>query len=59
MQTGKWMSFSDSTHFSDKISYKTLFISKYGLKDINFARLKYSQEFSAKQKTVGLKQGRT
>jgi hypothetical protein len=59
MQTVEWMSYSGSSHFSDKLSYKILFISNYGLKDINFARFKYSQEFSAKQKTAGLKLGRT
>jgi hypothetical protein len=38
MQTVAWMAFSDSTHFSDKISYKILFISIYQSKDMNFAR---------------------
>jgi hypothetical protein len=28
------MSDSDSTHFSDKFSYKILFISSFGLKDM-------------------------
>jgi hypothetical protein len=44
MQTGIWMSYSDCTHFSDKLSYKILFISSYGLEVINFARLTYLQE---------------
>jgi hypothetical protein len=51
MQTVVWMAYSDSSHFSDKISYKILFISSYGLKDMNFARCKYLQEFQkTKQK---------
>jgi hypothetical protein len=38
-------------HFSDKLSYKILFISSYGLKDTNFARFKHLQEFQkTKQK---------
>jgi hypothetical protein len=28
----------NSMHFSDKLSYKILFITSYGLKDINFVR---------------------
>jgi hypothetical protein len=44
MQTSIWMSYSDSTHFSDKLSYKILFISSYGSKDMNYARFKYLQE---------------
>jgi hypothetical protein len=59
MQTVEWMSYSGSSHFSDKISYKIHFIPRYGLKDMDFARFKYSQEFSAKQKNAGLKLGRT
>jgi hypothetical protein len=35
MQTVVWMAYSDSTHFSNKLSYKTLFISNYGLGDMN------------------------
>jgi hypothetical protein len=46
MQTSIWMAYSDSMHFSDKFSYKILFILSYGLKDINLARFKYLQEFS-------------
>jgi hypothetical protein len=45
MQTDIWMTFSNSMHFSDKLLYKILFISSYGLKDMNFARCKYLQEF--------------
>jgi hypothetical protein len=50
MQTRAWMSYSDSTHFSDKFSYKILFISNYHLKVINFASLTYLQEFFRKQR---------
>jgi hypothetical protein len=39
MQTDIWMAFSDSTHFSEQLSYKILFISSYSLKDKNFASL--------------------
>jgi hypothetical protein len=45
MQTVVWMTYSNSTHFSDKNSYKILLILSYGLKDINFARLTHLQEF--------------
>jgi hypothetical protein len=45
MQTSIWMAYSDSTHFSDKISYKILFISSYGSKDMNLPRFAYLQEF--------------
>jgi hypothetical protein len=34
MQTGISMAYSDSTHFSKKLSYKILLILNYGLKDI-------------------------
>jgi hypothetical protein len=44
MQTGKWISYSDSTHFSDKFSYKILFILSYGSKDINFAIFNHFQK---------------
>jgi hypothetical protein len=47
------MAFSDSTHFSDKFSYKTLFISNYGLEDTNFARYKHLQEFSENRNFAG------
>jgi hypothetical protein len=45
MQTVAWMAFSDSTYFSDKLSYKILFISSYELKDMDLARFKYFLEF--------------
>jgi hypothetical protein len=48
------MIFSDSSHFSDKNSYKILFISSYGLKDMNYARFKYLQEFSEIKTETGL-----
>jgi hypothetical protein len=44
------MAYSNSMHFSDKLSYKILFISSYGLKDTNFARWKYLQEFQKKNR---------
>jgi hypothetical protein len=50
MQTVAWMAFSDSTHFSDEISYKILFIPSYGLKDMNFARLEQILPFFRKRK---------
>jgi hypothetical protein len=45
MQTDVWMTYSDSMHFSDKILYKILFISNYGLEDMNYAKSKHLQEF--------------
>jgi hypothetical protein len=50
MQTGIWMSYSDSMHFSNKLSYKILCISSYGLKDTNYTRFAYLQEFLEKHK---------
>jgi hypothetical protein len=44
------MSYVDSTHLSNKIPYETLFISNYGLKDMNYARFKDLQEFLEKLK---------
>jgi hypothetical protein len=44
------MADSDSTHFSDKLSYKILFISSYGLKDMNLAKFKHLQQFFRKQR---------
>jgi hypothetical protein len=49
------MEYLDSTHFSDKISYKILFISSYGSKDMNLPRFAYLQEF---QKTEEKKTAR-
>jgi hypothetical protein len=53
MQTVAWMSYLDSTHFSEQLSYKILFIPSYGLKDMNFARYKHLQEFSENRYFVG------
>jgi hypothetical protein len=43
------MAYSNSMHFSDKLSYKTLFIPSYGLEDMNLARFKYLQQLFRKQ----------
>jgi hypothetical protein len=51
MQTGKWMLYSDSSHFSDKLSYKILFILSYGLKAMNLARFAQILELFVKQRT--------
>jgi hypothetical protein len=40
------MAYSDSTQFSDKLSYKIFFILSYGLKDMNLTRFAYLQGFS-------------
>jgi hypothetical protein len=45
------MAYSDSTHFSEQLSYKTLFISSYQTKDMNFARYTHLQQFSETPKT--------
>jgi hypothetical protein len=45
MQTGLWMAYSDSMHFSNPKTYKILFISTYSLKVMNLARFKHLQEF--------------
>jgi hypothetical protein len=50
MQTGICMAYSDSSHFSDSKTYKTLFISSYQSKDMNFARLEQILQFLAKQR---------
>jgi hypothetical protein len=47
------MEYLDSTHFSDKISYKILFISSYGSKDMNLAKFKYLQQFSENRRQAG------
>jgi hypothetical protein len=48
MQTGIWMTYSGSTHFSDNLSYKILFISSYRLKDMDYTRFAYLQEYFRK-----------
>jgi hypothetical protein len=45
------MPYSDSLHFSDKISYRKHFIPSYGLKDMNITIFKQFLEFS-KEGTV-------
>jgi hypothetical protein len=44
------MAYLDSTHFSDKILYKTHFISSYHLKYMIYARFEYLQEYSENSK---------
>jgi hypothetical protein len=46
------MTYSGSSHFSDKISYKILFISSYRLKDMILTRFAYLQQFLEKKKTA-------
>jgi hypothetical protein len=48
MQTGIWMTYLDSSHFFDKLSYKILFISSYGLEDMFLAKFEHLQQFSEK-----------
>jgi hypothetical protein len=63
MQTGIWMTNLDSTHFSDKFSYKILFIPSNGLKDMIFAICTFAAIFrktgEKKKKTVMLNLGWT
>jgi hypothetical protein len=47
------MSYSDSMHFSYKLSYKILCISSYRSKDMNFANFSYLQDFLEKQRKRG------
>jgi hypothetical protein len=53
MQTGIWMSYLDSTHFSDKFLYKILYILSYRLKDTNFARYAHLQQYLENREIVG------
>jgi hypothetical protein len=39
-------------HFSDPKTYKILFISSYGLEDINFASFKHLQQILENKKTA-------
>jgi hypothetical protein len=48
MQTSLWIAYSDSTYFSEQLSYKILHISSYELKDMNLASFTHLQQFSAK-----------
>jgi hypothetical protein len=50
MQTGIWMTYSDSTHYSDQISYKIYFIPSYRLQNIIYARLKHFLQFLENRK---------
>jgi uncharacterized protein YehS (DUF1456 family) len=45
MQTGIWMAYSDSMHFSEQLSYKILFVLSYHLKDMILARFEHLQKF--------------
>jgi hypothetical protein len=40
--------------FSEQVSYKILSIPSYGLEDMNLARFKHLQHFSAKQRNCGM-----
>jgi hypothetical protein len=42
------MAYSDSMHFSDKLSYKILFILNYRLKDMILASFKHLHQFFRK-----------
>jgi hypothetical protein len=53
MQTDIWMAYSNSMHFSDKLSYKTRFILNYGLEDMNYAKFKHLQEFQKTENWEG------
>jgi hypothetical protein len=46
------MSCLDSTHFSDWKTYKILYISSYGLKDMNYIRYRYLHQFSENRETA-------
>jgi hypothetical protein len=53
MQTVAWMAYSDSSQFSDKLSYKILFVSSYGLEDMDLASLTPLQQFSENRENCG------
>jgi hypothetical protein len=53
MLTGIWMSYSDSTHFSEQLSYKIRFIPSYGLKVMDLASLTPLQQFSENRENGG------
>jgi hypothetical protein len=53
MQTVVWMAYSNSMHFSDKLSYKILCFSSYRLRDMNFARFEGLQEFLFENRKTG------
>jgi hypothetical protein len=52
MQTGVWMTYSGSSPFSDKISYKILYFSSYQLKDMILARFEHLQQIFLKTETM-------
>jgi hypothetical protein len=47
------MTDSDSVHFSDKFSYKILFILSYHLKDMEITRFKHFLPFSKNENRPG------
>jgi hypothetical protein len=57
------MAYSDYAHFSNKLSYKILFVLSYRLKDMNFVRFDHFLQKINKGKGYaernGLKPGRT
>jgi hypothetical protein len=53
MQTNISMAYSNSTHFSDKLSYKILFISSYKLKDMDLASMTPLQQFLENRENGG------
>jgi hypothetical protein len=54
MQIDMWMLYSDSSHFSEQLSYIKHFISSYGSKVINFTRFKHFLQFQHNPKRVEL-----
>jgi hypothetical protein len=40
------MAYSDSTHFSEQLSYKIIYIPSYGIEDIILASFTHVQQFS-------------
>jgi hypothetical protein len=54
MQTVVWMAYSDYSHFSEQLSYKILYISRYGLKDMNLCKIqKLAEIFREKKRKTG------
>jgi hypothetical protein len=50
MQQQEWMAYLDSSYFSDQFLYRTLFNSKYGLKDMIYTRYTHFLEFLQNKK---------
>jgi hypothetical protein len=46
------MSYLDSSHFSDKLSYRKHFILTYDSKDMNLARYKHFSGIFTKQRNI-------